>query len=402
MVTITTLDYQIITTTSFVLFLLFGLTLFVSLVVYSFFYILSPSFKKIEKNKRKLEKQFEEYLNLITEGFVYKNVENSQEAWIKLKEANKAFKETSLSKFLESQIFYVDGDYKKSEVSFKGIKNTNLNLDLLNLKNRLNQAKKAQEKENIEKFAVQILKIEPVNIEALNTLLEIYIAKKNWVEAELILRKGLKAKVFSNETNKEQISFVYTALAKQYLDNKNFFEAKKYLRNVYKIDPKCIQAVILLVETYISIGKNIKALYIIMKTWKYNTNPKLADLYFSLHKDKDSIKTALRLYKLNTKSFESNLILANAYYKNQFYTRARKYAKIADSIAETRDLYELMLKIEQEDNGSSALLSILRNKILSLKNPSWQCDVCKKEYYNWQPECNNCQSLNHLKWKNNN
>ncbi|HSQ97847.1 MAG TPA: hypothetical protein VLL98_03965 [Rickettsiales bacterium] len=399
---ITTLNYEITTTNNFVLFILSGIVLVIFLIIYSFFSIFSPSFKRIEKNKQKLEKNFEEYLNLITESFVYKNIDNSKEAWLKLKKANKIFKETSLSKFLESQIFYMDGKYKKSEVSFKEIKNTNLNLDLINLKNCLAQAKKLQEKENIENYATQILKIEPIEAEALNTLLEIYIEKKNWIEAEDTLRKGLKSKVFSKEGNKDKILFIYTALAKQHLDNKNFFGAKKYLRKVYKLDSKYIQAILLLIETYISIGKNAKALNIIMKTWKHNTNPKLADLYFSLQKEKDreNIKTALKLYKLNTKSFESNLILANAFYKNQFYTKARKYAKIADGINETKDLFELMLKIEQEDNGSSAILNVLKNKITSFKNPSWECDICKKEYYNWQPECNNCKSLNHLKWNN--
>ncbi|MDD2840434.1 MAG: tetratricopeptide repeat protein [Rickettsiales bacterium] len=397
---ITALEYQISTTTSFILLFLSGLVLFIFLVVYILFSIFSPNVRRIEKNRKKLEKKFEQYLSLITEGLVYKNVKNSKEAWAKLKKANKIFKETNLSKFLESQILYVDGKYQKSETSFKEIKNTNLNLDLLNLKNSLNQAKKTKDEENAEKCAVQILEIEPINVEALNTLLNIYIAKKSWIDAEIILKKGLKSKVFNEENNKEQILFVYTSLAKTYFDNQNFDEAKTLLRKVYYINPKYIQAIILLVETYIAMGKHAKALTIIMRTWKHTTNPKLADLYFSLQKekDRDDIKIALKLYKLNTKSFESNFILANTFYKNQIYSKARKYAKIADDIVETKDLYELMLKIEQEDNGSSAIINILKNKILLLKNSCWKCNICKREYYNWQPECNNCKNLNSLRW----
>lgn len=399
-VVITALDYQISTTTSFIILLSSGLILSIFLIFYILFSILSPNVRKIEKNKRKLEKKFDQYLSLITEGLIYKNVKNSKEAWTKLKKANKIFKETNLSKFLESQILYIEGKYQKSELSFKDIKDTSLNLDLLNLKNSLNQSKRVKDEENIEKYAVQILKIEPIDIEASNTLLNIYISKKNWVNAEIILRKGLKSKIFNEEDNKEQILFVYTALAKQYFDNQQFSEAKTILRKVYYINPKYIQAIILLVETYIAMGKNAKALTIIKRTWRHTPNLKLADLYFSLQKEKDrnSVKVALKLYRLNTKSFESSFILANAFYKNQIYSKARKYAKIADDIAETKYLYELMLKIEQEDNGSSAIVNILRNKILSLKNPCWKCNICKREYYNWQPECNNCKSLNTLKW----
>ncbi len=397
---ITTLEYQISSTTSFVLFLLSGLILSLFLIIYILFSIFSPDIKRVEKSKRKLEQKFEKYLNLITEGLVYKNVRNSKEAWTKLKKANKVFKETNLSKFLESQIFYIDGKYQKSETSFREIKDSSLNLDLLNLKNSLNQAKKIKNEEDVEKFAIQILKIEPIDAEALNTLLNIYISKKKWIEAEKILKKGLKAKVFDEEDNKEQILFVYTSLARKYFDNQHFAEAKSLLREVYYINPKRIEAIILLVETYIAMGKIAKALTIIKRTWKHTTNPKLADLYFSIQKEKDknSIKTALKLYKLNTKSFESNLVLANAFYKNQFYSKARKYAKIAYDIAETKDLYELMLKIEQDDNGSSAIINILKNRILSFKNPCWKCSVCKSEYCNWQSECSNCKTLDSLKW----
>ena len=41
------------------------------------------------------------------------------------------------------------------------------------------------------------------------------------------------------------------------------------------------------------------------------------------------------IYKINTKSFESNFILARSYYFNELYSKARKYAKLADNIKST-------------------------------------------------------------------
>ena len=75
---INTLTYQITTTTSFILFLFFILLFTVFLIFYIFFSILSPNINRINKNRKKLEEKFNEYLNLITEGFIYKNIKNSK------------------------------------------------------------------------------------------------------------------------------------------------------------------------------------------------------------------------------------------------------------------------------------------------------------------------------------
>ena len=89
------------------------------------------------------------------------------------------------------------------------------------------------------------------------------------MEADEILRKGLKINIFNKKDNKNQILFLFTSIGKMFFDNRNFLEAKKYLRKVYKLDSNYIQGTILLIKTYIALGNKFKALNIIYKTWKY-------------------------------------------------------------------------------------------------------------------------------------
>lgn len=400
-IVINTLTYQITTTTSFILLLFFVLLFVFFIFFYMLFNILSPNINRINKNKKKTENKFNEYLNFIMEGLIYKNIRNINEAKKSLKKANKIYKETNLSKFLESQIFYVEEKYKNAEKSFKEIKDSSINLNLITFKHYLKEAEKQNNVDDIEKYAKSILNIESIDIDAIINLFKVYILKKQWIKADEILNKGLKIGVFNKYDNKNDILFLYTSIGKMFFDNQDYKQAKKYLRKVYDLDKNYIQGIILLIETYIALGKHSKALSIILKVWKYNTNSRLAELYFSLQKakDKNSIDVAKKLYKINHKSFESNFILARAYYLNHIYFKARKYAKIADSINETKDLYELMINIEKEDNGSSAIIVALKNKMLNLKNPHWVCNICKREYYNWQPECNNCKKINGIEFK---
>lgn len=393
--------YEVITTIGFVVFLAVTFIL----VCYFSFYLLNiifyPNLKKYKNKEDKNNKKFKEYLDLITEGFILKSTKNTKDALKKLKQANKLFNNTNLAKLLESQIYYKNGDFEKSEAKFKEIKSNNINVDLLSLSNKLRVAKQNNNIQDVEKYAENIIKIEPINRDALQSLYNIYLYQREWEKASKILDILLESNIFGENKDKERLLFFYTALGKYYYDNQEFFKAKKALRKVYKMDSCYIQAVILLIKTYIALGKKNKAIDIIKKTWKYDTNPRLADLYLSLMsiKEIESLKPYKTLYNLNTKSFESNLLMAKIYLKQKIYSKARKYAKLAEEINETKELYEIILQIEKEDNGSSALINNLKQKILTLKNSCWKCNICNREYLKWQPECNNCGTLDSLKWK---
>lgn len=397
-VSIATSRYQITMNLSFLFFLSVAAFLIFYLLIYILVAMFYPSVSNYKNNERKLKKKISQYINLMTEAFIFKSIKNNKEALKKLKKADKIYGETNLSKLLESQLFFLDRDYKKSEVIFKKIDDIDLNIDLLALKFNFEQSVRLNDEENSEKYAKQILKVEPTNRDCLETLFSIYYKKMDWENANNILQIGLKSGIFSQDKYKDKILFIYTALGKKLYESNELFRAKKVLRLAYKLDSNYIQATILLVQTYISLGKTQKAIKIIKKVWRHNANPKLANLYFSIVPERKSIRTAEVLYRLNSRSYESNFILATAYFNNKIFSKARKYAKIAENICPSKEIYELMLKIEQEDNGSSAMVNNFKNKILTSKNPGWQCDVCKKEYNVWQDQCNNCKSLDSIFW----
>ena len=100
---------------------------------------------------------------------------------------------------------YIKEEYSKSEDSFKEIQDANLNLDLLNLRISLEQAKKANNQEEIKNYAEKLIKIEPINKAASESLLNIYISEKEWEKAYKILTVGLKSKIFNQDKMKNQI-----------------------------------------------------------------------------------------------------------------------------------------------------------------------------------------------------
>lgn len=398
---IETFDYEITTSVGFLLFLIVSLILICYFIFHLLNTIFYPNLNNYKKKQVVCEQKFKEYINLMTEGFIFKATKNTKEAVYRLKKANKIFSDTNLSKLLESQIYYIKNEFEKSEKKFKEIQSKTINLDLITLYEKLELAQKEDNQLKIQEYAEKIIKVEPANTEAIKSLYNLYMSQKEWEKANKIMNIALKIGLFNEIKCKDNILFLYTSLGKYYYDNQEFFKAKTILRKAYKIDHYYIQASILLIETYIALGKRLKAMEMIKKIWKYNSNPKLIDLYFSLlsNTELNSIKPYKTLYNLNTKSFESNMLMSKGYLKEKIYSKARKYAKLAEEINETQALYKIMLQIEQEDNGSSAIINNIKQKILRLKDSCWKCNICNREYLKWQPECGNCKSLNSLKWK---
>lgn len=182
-VTINFLDYEIISDVGFLLFLF--VAFFFSL--YLFIYILSslfyPNINKYKKNEKKLRENIFKYLDFITESLVYKNIQNIKMARKKLKMANKLFKNSNLSSFVESQIYCIERDYDKSDEEFKKINISTLNSNLLSLKISLERAKEGNDFSNIEKIAISILEIEPLDVGSLKILYKMYKKLTDWSRA---------------------------------------------------------------------------------------------------------------------------------------------------------------------------------------------------------------------------
>ena len=113
------LDFQVNTTTGFLIFLLTALVV----VIYLVFYIFTSLFNLhiFSKYQRQTDKKFKKYLKYITETLIYKKINNLDKAFAKLREANKYYSNADLSNLIESQLYFMKKNYVKSEEIFNRI-----------------------------------------------------------------------------------------------------------------------------------------------------------------------------------------------------------------------------------------------------------------------------------------
>ncbi len=168
-------------------------------------------------------------------------------------------------------------------------------------------------------FANKAWKIDPkakwVNEELCKLLQESHDFEK----ALEILNASKKFGFISEELFKTETVKTIFNLANKQLQTDEINEAVKNLEKIYKIDPKFIDAGILLSKIYIEQNSPKKAEKIIEKYWINSPNPELAEAVIGLFPE-NKIKILENLAKSNPDSKKSREIVANLIQKVKFNT----------------------------------------------------------------------------------
>ena len=394
---IKTLSYEIYTKIGFLLFLFCLCFLFLYFIIYVICVLFNKNFKSFKKNEQKYNKKINKFLNLILNSLILQENDELKKSFQKLNDAEKIYENTDLIKLLKSKLYFLMKNYKKSEMFFDKISNKSLlENELFFLKMNLNNAIKENNIDNIKLYSEKILKIKKIDKISFEELSNIYYNEEQYEKAINIFEDGLKAKIFNKEDIKDKMIFLYTSLGKKYYSLNELNKAKNILYKSLKFDKTDLRTSILLSNILIKLNHKFEASNIIKNTWKTNTNKELGNLYF-LIKGK-SLNVAKKLLKLNPNSYDSNIFVAKEFLKNKNYAEARKFLKNAEQFKETKELYELLILVEENDNGSSALIKNIKNKILNMDNYSWKCNFCKNSYISWQEKCDKCNSIDSIYW----
>ncbi|MDR2526542.1 MAG: hypothetical protein LBC92_01560 [Rickettsiales bacterium] len=345
-------NYQLITTTNFIICFI----ILVCLFFYSIFKIRRFIFRP-----ENLQKKFNNYVEYITKGLIYSKLQRYEEADKNLNKGKKIYN-NNLTKYLEYLILNKQGKYDMANRVFNEISIKDFYNELMKLKLDYVNAKENNNTEAVEKTARHILEIEPKNSSVIKKLLSIYISRSDWQKANDVLNLGLKVKVFNQKSG--EFFLVNKKIGEEYYDKNCFDKAREFLENAYKNNKTENDISFALAKTYLVLGERSKALKVIESVWKYAPNKELLDLYFLINNNQSNkVKIVSRLIKINSKTFYSYYAVALASYQDRQYEKARKNLKIAEKINPDKIIYELLLKVETETGANTTAINLLKNKI---------------------------------------
>jgi len=256
----------------------------------------------------------------------------------------------------------------------------------------------------IKNAAKTALKTYPNSPKVLEILQDALIAEENYQEAIPLVDIRRKMDHVSLDQYTKLTSHLYLALGTQYQQNQKHDLAFDLLEKAFKMEsalPQALQYVPLLIEQ----KKFRKAHKIIEETWTYTPHSDLAEHYVTM----DSKLSPVQQYEKY-----QNLLHINSthpisqFVEAQIATRAKLWGKARDILStllkneyKTQPVFELMAKIEKEDNvDKNAHQHWIQKSISADLGPAWRCTSCQTYADQWTVSCRNCNAFGSMHWGN--
>lgn len=344
-------NYEIFTNTKFLFFIFSCATKILFLIISIYYILTNTSASKIIRKVKKEKNKYDSYLDNLNNAITYGILGNLDETNKYLIKADKIIN-NKLTNTVRSQIFLQENKDLKS----------NKNGELINNSISLSKSICENNIENMEKYANKILNIQKNNSQCLNILYNINKNNCNWEEC-LRLLKNLKKQFSKNNFNRELV-LIYGNLAEKYFIEKQYNNSLTYSLKVFNIDKFSLKNNTILIQS-LNYLNNKKLCIYVQKIWKYTPDKNIGLIY--INKQKNKIKAIKKLYKINKNDIKSIIFYCNV------LIQEKSVDLINDDIVDElrkynyKEVYEILLKIEEKEKANSLLINSLREKMLDSK-----------------------------------
>lgn len=344
-------NYEIFTNTKFLFFIFSCVTKILFLIISIYYILTNTSASKIIRKVKKEKNKYDSYLDSLNNAITYGILGNLDEANKYLIKADKIIN-NKLTNTVRSQIFLQENNDLKS----------NKNGELINNSISLSKSICENNIENMEKYANKILNIQKNNSQCLNILYNINKNNCNWEEC-LRLLKNLKKQFSKNNFNRELV-LIYGNLAEKYFIEKQYNNSLTYSLKVFNIDKFSLKNNTILIQS-LNYLNNKKLCIYVQKIWKYTPDKNIGLIY--INKQKNKIKAIKKLYKINKNDIKSIVFYCNVLIQEKsvdlinddIVNELRKY--------NYKEVYEILLKIEEREKANSLLINNLKERVLNSK-----------------------------------
>lgn len=151
-------------------------------------------------------------------------------------------------------------------------------------------------------------------------------------------------------------------------------------------------------------SKAREAATLIERAWDQAPHEQLGGAYLDLKlhgkTELSKAQAVEKMVKRSRDSFASRLLLARAYMRAGLWGQARLALRGLAEEYPHHDVFELLAKIEEMENGDTEAAGEWRRKAVAAPpDEAWVCSSCHQPHGEWQGSCASCHSFNTLYWK---
>lgn len=354
-VVIYTNNYEIFTNVKFLFLSTFCFLLISFLLISIYYTILNTDKNKIIKNIKKEKKKNNLYLDSVYNGIVYGILGELNKAEKYFDKADK-INNNKLTNIIKSQVLLRENELNNTVKSKKinELAKYNISLSKFILQN---------DNENIELYANKILSLQKNNKKCLNLLYKINKEKNNWEQCLLLINK-IKNQ-FSKQDFKNEILSIHCNLSRYYFLKNDYNNSLKNALIIFDIDKKIVENNNILINSLQKLNSN-KLFKYIEKIWAFSPDVNFGEIYINNQKNK--INSVKKLYKINKNNIKSIVFYCNVLINNNCINMINK--KVINELGNYRfkEVFEILLKIEEKEKENSLLTNSLKEKILNSKS----------------------------------
>lgn len=370
-------------------------------IVYRFWLFLSRAPGRIGDAFK--ERRSRKGYKALTKGMVAVAAGDAAEAQNQVKKADGLLGEPPLTLLLKAQAAQLNGDENAAEHFFKAMLN-DPEMEFLGLRGLLNQAIKRGDEDEALLLARRAQALKPKSEWTADTLFELEARGGHWAQAGAALTRVTKLKALPKSESQRCRAVALLGQSNDAEKAGDLSGALKFAKKAVSEDAKLIPAALRLARLLVKDGKNRKAINVIEKAWVMTPHPDLAALYFEASGGEaglKQVKIAEKLLVLHPGSADGHIAAATVALNAQLWGQARTHLQAAlEAGRNTRSVYTLMARLEDEDNGDKdQVRAWLTRAASAAADAAWVCSECGHVETQWQPHCPKCKSFGTLQWE---
>jgi|GEM_PF-2126516 len=347
------------------------------------------------------KKNHERGLEAITMAITSLAISDDSNASKYTKKAEKYLGNSPLTHLMNAQLSYRSGDALGTTKELEGMLE-HKPTGFLAARALANLAIKDDKIDEALEYAERARRIEPSNTACNITLLNLYIQKERWAEAENTINQGKSRKAFSRERAKYLLALVYAAKAVGHETANQTQKAALLREQAFKNAPSFTDNSVKLAEHYGRIEQLKKALSTLGGAWREKPHPTIAIAALDLiakEPEKKQGKYVANLVKSQPRNIETHLALAEFAIRNDKWEEAETHGNKAFELAKQSRIYSMLAMIASKRGNELKAAELMQASVSADANPAWTCSSCGNRTGQWHMHCGSCNSFDSIAWR---
>ncbi len=236
-----------------------------------------------------------------------------------------------------------------------------------------------------------------------STLFELQVQAGAWDEAQVTINEARKRKALSGAELLHNQAVLHLEHSRRVETSGATKAAMKLALKAHFADPMMVPAATYAASLLHRLGKNGKAMDVLLSTWRASPHPALVEAALALAPGESVPQKMNRLKKLlqaNPTAAEGHIALGEMALARSAWGEARTHLELAAAHLPSPRVFSLLARLERDEkNDEAAAEEWLHRAATAPAECAWVCSACSRQSPVWTLICPSCGTVDGIEWR---